>query len=104
MRRKCIRVSELNVQNQQKIEWPRHLVVAKAYLDQLERSKGLGADQIAQIRQAIKEAESSKMNSKDKEKLEGLAASVNKNVAQAKNAADAARMQSLADILKRPVA
>ena len=34
---KTVQVSELNVQNQQKIEWPRRLVVAKAYVDQLER-------------------------------------------------------------------
>ncbi|MGC1129469.1 MAG: hypothetical protein WA875_07910, partial [Candidatus Acidiferrales bacterium] len=35
---KTVRVAELNVQNQQKIEWPAQLVVAKAYVDQLERS------------------------------------------------------------------
>ena len=36
---KLVRVSELNVQNQQKIEWPRKLVVAKAYIDQLRALK-----------------------------------------------------------------
>jgi hypothetical protein len=30
-------VTELNVQNQQKIQWPAQLVVAKAYVDQLSR-------------------------------------------------------------------
>src|SRR5688500_19015579 len=38
---KAVLVTELNVQNQQKIVWPRKLVVAKAYIDQLERSGGL---------------------------------------------------------------
>ena len=50
---KTVRVTELNVQNQQKIEGPAKLVVAKAYLDQLERSKALPADQIAAVRKAI---------------------------------------------------
>ena len=50
---KTVRVAEFNVQNQQKIEWPRKLVVAKAYVDQLERSQALPADQIAALRQAI---------------------------------------------------
>ena len=38
---KAVRVSEFNVQNQQKIEWPRNLIMAKAYVDQLERSQAL---------------------------------------------------------------
>ena len=36
---KTVRMTEFNVQNQQKIVWPHKLVVAKAYLDQLERSQ-----------------------------------------------------------------
>src|SRR5678809_153342 len=56
---KTVQVTELNVQNQQKIEWPRKLVVAKAYVDQLERSQALPSDQIAAVRQAIQSAEKS---------------------------------------------
>src|SRR5262249_37596421 len=70
---KTVRVSELNVQNQQKIEWPSQLVVAKAYLDQLERSKALPADQIAAVRKAIQSAESSHLNQKDLAKLKSFA-------------------------------
>ena len=50
---KTVKVAELNVQNQQKIEWPAKLVVAKAYLDQLARSQALPADQIANLQKAI---------------------------------------------------
>jgi hypothetical protein len=39
---KTVHVAELNVQNQEKIEWPRQLIVAKAYVDQLERSSVAG--------------------------------------------------------------
>ena len=41
---KSVHVDLLNVQNQQKIEWPANLVVAKAYLDQLSRSQALPAN------------------------------------------------------------
>ncbi len=99
---KTVRVSELNVQNQQKIEWPRKLVVAKAYLDQLERSQALPMDRIAAVRQAIQKAEKSHLNRKDLDKLGSLAASVEQSAGSATNAADAARMHGLADVLKRP--
>ena len=54
---KTVHVAELNVQNQQKIEWPAQLVVAKAYVDQLERSQALPAERIAALRTAISAAE-----------------------------------------------
>jgi hypothetical protein len=49
------------------------LVVAKAYLDQLERSQGLPADQIAAVRKAIQSAESSGLNPKETAKLKSFA-------------------------------
>jgi hypothetical protein len=99
---KAVRLSELNVQNQQKIEWPRKLVVAKAYIDQLERSQVLPADQIAALRKAIQSAESSHLNQKSMDQLKTLASSVEQSTATAKSAADTTRLQGLADILKSP--
>jgi hypothetical protein len=99
---KTIQMSELNVQNQQKLEWPRKLVVAKAYVDQLERSQALSADQIASLRQAIQSAESSRLNSKSQADLKALAASVEQSAGTAKSAADASRLQALVAILKQP--
>jgi hypothetical protein len=99
---KTVRFSELNVQNQQRIEWPRKLVVAKAYIDQLERTQSLPADQIASLRQAIQNAENSRLNRGAAAKLKGLAASVEKNAVETKSSADASRLQALADILRRP--
>src|SRR5882724_11808530 len=55
---KTFRMSEFNVQNQQKIEWPRNLTVAKAYVDQLERSQALPADRITTLRAAIQKGDS----------------------------------------------
>ncbi len=99
---KAVRVAELNVQNQEKIEWPRQLVVAKAYVDQLERSQALPADRIAALRQAIQSAESSHMKRSDLAKLKSLAPSLEKSAAMTKSAADSTRLQALSEILKRP--
>lgn len=99
---KAFQVSELNVQNQQKMVFPNKLVVAKAYIDQLERSKSLPAVQITNLRQAIQNAESSNLSSNDAGKLKGLAASVEKAAKLNKNAADLVRLKGLAEILKQP--
>src|SRR5215213_81757 len=82
---KAVRVAELNVQNQQRVEWSRQLVVAKAYVDQLERSQALSSDQITDLRQAIQRAESSR----ELGKLKSLAPSLEKSAGLAKSGADA---------------
>jgi hypothetical protein len=101
---KTVRVSELNVQNQQKIEWPAQLVVAKAYVDQLSRSQALPADRVAALQKAIQSAESSHMSRGKLAKLKGMAPSLEKSAATAKSPADSARLHALADILKHPSA
>jgi len=101
---KAIRVTELNVQNQQKIEWPGQLVVAKAYVDQLSRSQALPADRIAALQKAIQSAESSHMSQSKLAKLKRMAPSLEKSAATAKSPADSARLHALAEILKHPLA
>jgi hypothetical protein len=101
---KSVRVSELNVQNQQKIEWPSSLTVAKAYLDQLSRSQALPADQITSLQKAIQGAETSHLNKGKVAKLQKMAPSIEKNAASAKTPADASRLHGLAEILKHPSA
>jgi hypothetical protein len=101
---KTVRVTELNVQNQQKIEWPAQLIVAKVYLDQLARSQALPAKQIADLQKAIQNAENSHMNKGKVAKLKKMAPPVEKSAATAKTPADSARLHALADILKHPSA
>jgi hypothetical protein len=91
---KTFHMSEFNVQNQQKIEWPRNLTVAKAYVDQLERSQALPADRIASLRTAIQKG--------DTGNLKKMAPALEKDAATAKSAADTNRLQALAEILKNP--
>ena len=100
---KTVRVSELNVQNQQKLEWPSTLVVAKAYVDQIERSQALPAKKIADLRKAIQAAEASHMNKGKVKRLTGMAPDLEKSAAAA-SPADAARLHALAEVLKRPSA
>jgi hypothetical protein len=98
----AVRVAELNVQNQERIEWPRTLGVAKAYVDQLERSQALPGSRIAALRQALQSAESSHMKQSDLAKLKSLAPSLEKSATTTKSAADSTRLQALAEILKQP--
>jgi hypothetical protein len=54
---KTVHLDYLNVQGQPKIVWPPSFALARAYVDQLERSKGLSADKISSVRQNLTTAE-----------------------------------------------
>jgi hypothetical protein len=54
---KSIHVDYKNVQDQQKITWPASFVVARAYVDQLQRSHGLDAARLDAVRQSLASAE-----------------------------------------------
>jgi hypothetical protein len=99
---KAVHVSDLNVQNQQKIEWPAKLIVAKAYVDQLSRSQALPADRVAALQKAIQSAEASHMNKSNLKKLGRMVPSLEQSAATAKNPGDAALLHALAEILKHP--
>jgi hypothetical protein len=101
---KTVRVNELNVQNQQKIEWPAKLAVAKAYLDQLSRSQALPSDKVAALQKAIQSAESSHMSKDAVAELNRMAASLANEAGAAKNREDSKRLHALAEILEHPAA
>jgi hypothetical protein len=96
---KTVRLAELNVQNQQKMEWPEQLVVAKAYLDQLSRSQALPTGEISKVQKAIQSAEKSHMSKGKVAKLKSMAPSLEKSAGTAKSPADSTRMHALADVL-----
>jgi hypothetical protein len=52
-----VRLDYLNAQGQPKFVWPPSFALARAYLDQLERSTGLAAGRIAAARDALARAE-----------------------------------------------
>jgi hypothetical protein len=99
-----VQFNELNVQNQPKITWPARLTVARAYLDQLQRSKALPPERIAALDKAILHTQKSQLGKKDLAKLHTLSASVETDASSATNPADANRLHALAQILEHPAA
>jgi hypothetical protein len=95
---KTVKVDQLNVQTQERLVWGRELVIAKAYLDQLERSKGLPATRISAIRKAIENAETAGSGSK----LKSLAPALETSAKVSKNVANANRLKGLAAVLRQP--
>src|SRR5215469_3127259 len=97
-----VHFDELNVQNQPRLTWPKNLVVARAYLDQLERTQALPTKQIAELRKQIDRTEKSHMNTKQVAKLKQFGAELDRDPKPPADA-DAKRLASLADILENPV-
>src|SRR4029077_2921188 len=54
---KTVRFDEFNTQGQPALVWPTTFALARAYLDQLERSKGLSSSRISSARSALASAE-----------------------------------------------
>jgi hypothetical protein len=54
---KSVHFDYFNVQGQPKVVWPATFALARAYLDQLERSKGMEASEIAAARDTLASAE-----------------------------------------------
>jgi hypothetical protein len=77
------------------------MIVAKAYLDQLQRDNALSAEQMAALNAAIAKAEASHFKPKDVAQLQAMAAGIDKDAATAKTPANADRLHSLAGILKQ---
>ena len=91
----------LNVQNQQMVKWPENFTVARAYLDQLERSSGLPAEKIAALRESIDKTEKSHYKGKEVAQLHKTAMTLTDDASGAKDPADAARLKALATILNQ---
>ena len=57
-----VRLDEFNAQHQSRQTWPASFVVARAYLDQLERSRALTTDRVTSLRAAIDRADKAPQN------------------------------------------
>jgi hypothetical protein len=89
---KLIHFDTFNPQNQPKLVWPASYVVARAYLDQLVRDKGVTAEQSSSIARDLSRAEKLK-GASEKAALASLATRLDRD---AKTAADPARVEALA--------
>jgi hypothetical protein len=93
---KSVKMEYLNTQGQQKLVWPATVGLARAYLDQLERSKGLDAGKIADARRALDRVEKAS-GADQRDALTQLAARLEGDVTSAK---DAAKVRTLAGVVK----
>jgi len=91
-----VRLDYLNPQGQPKYVWPASFSLARAYVDQLERSKGLQPERIASVRKALDGAEKSK-GAKRSAALKGLASQLE---GEASGSGDSAKVQKLASAVK----
>jgi hypothetical protein len=95
-----VRFEEFNSQNQPRYVWPPSFVVAKAYLDQLARSKAIDPGREKTLRAALDRADTGGgRNAATLDELDKLAADLERDAA-APGAADAKRYKAMAEAIK----
>jgi hypothetical protein len=94
---KSVHLDYFNTQGQVKLVWPATFSLARAYLDQLERSKGLDAGKLSAVREALAGAEKA-AGTKRQERLTQLAAQVESD---ATGAGEPVKVRTLAGVLRQ---
>jgi hypothetical protein len=103
-----VRVEELNTQEQKKIVWPASSVVARAYVDQLTRSKAIAPERAAAVGADLDRVDRLQTGKERGavailDRLTALAAQIDRDAAEASGRA-AVRLRSLASTLRGRVA
>jgi hypothetical protein len=88
---KTVHLDYLNTQGQPKFVWPASFSLARAYVDQLERSRGLSSSRVSAVRQALASAEQAS-GSQRSSALSQLASQLD---GDASGSSDAAKVQKL---------
>ena len=91
-----VRLDYLNAQGQPRFTWPPSFALARAYLDQLERSDGLASERIAAARSALASAEAASGSARS-QALTALADELDGDAAAAR---DAAKVRALAGAVR----
>jgi hypothetical protein len=92
-----VKMDYYNVQGQSKFVWPTTFALARAYLDQLERSGGLGGEEVAAAREALASAE----KASDTERRDQLGKLASRLETASGSAADAAKVRTLTETVQR---
>jgi hypothetical protein len=103
-----VRTEEFNAQQQPRVVWPATPVVARAYLDQLTRSKGISAERAAAVKSSLDRADDLRTGEERGaaavlDQLDSLAAQLESD-AGAANGRDKDRLRALATTLKERTA
>jgi hypothetical protein len=93
---KTVHLDYLNTQGQPKFVWPASFALARAYVDQLERSRGLSATRLTAVRQSLSSAEQSS-GSQRSGALTQLASQLDTD---ANGSTDAAKVRKLAQSVR----
>ena len=93
---KLVKIGTSNPSDQPKIVWPAAFVVARAYLDQLERGSGLSSDRITAIRGDLDKAE----HLEGAQQKNALGKLFKQTLSDAKTAKDGQRVMWLANTIK----
>ncbi len=93
---KSVKLDYLNTQGQPQFEWPATFALARAYVDQLERSRGLSAERIAGVRAGLAGAETASGGSR-RNALNELASTLD---GAAGGSSDAAKVRALAGAVR----
>ncbi|HEX8030545.1 MAG TPA: hypothetical protein VF491_18855 [Vicinamibacterales bacterium] len=102
------RLQEFNSQNQPKVAWPASSAVAKSYIDQLNRSKGISAERAKTVVDTLGKADQLRTGKEGNAAatltaLDAVAAQVEGD-AKAASGLDQKRLTALADTLRRRAA
>lgn len=93
---RSVHLDYLNAQGQPKYVWPASFSLARAYVDQLERSNGLAANRVSDVRESLASAE----NASGAKRQEALSQLATQLASDANGASDAAKVRKLADAVK----
>jgi len=93
---KSVKFDYLNTQGQPKFVWPASFALSRAYVDQLERSKGLSGSRISAVREALSGAEKAS-GAPRKDALTQLATQLDTD---ASGSSDAAKVKMLATTVR----
>jgi hypothetical protein len=89
-------LDHFNVQGQQMFKWPATFALAQAYVDQLERSGGMGAEGVEMARQALSQLEEAPAA----ERQAGLTEMATHLMHLAAESEDSERLSALAETVK----
>jgi hypothetical protein len=92
-------MDEFNAQQQPKMAWPANVLVSRAYLDQLNRSKGISPARAAAVKSALDKTEKDKAAAAAIDQLEAVAKQVEQDASSA-SGLDVMRLKGLAASMK----
>jgi len=93
---RSVRLDHLNPQGQPRLEWPPSFALARAYVDQMERSRSLPAARIARIRQELSAAEAASGQPRS-QALSGLAGTL---ATEQVDSRDVSKVERLAEVVR----